>query len=89
MLCGRHSESVSELDSKTLADIKSPGLAERLRALHDLWATIPEEYRAPPLSEADRRILDASLAWSDAHPGDSISLDELLEEMAEVRRSAS
>jgi len=78
---------VSRFDQKTLGEIKSLEPAERLEALHELWSSLPDEHKSPPLSEWETRLLDASIARSEAHPEEAVSWDELKQELRR-RRSA-
>jgi hypothetical protein len=69
------------LDQKTLEEIRSLSVPDRIEALGEIWDTIPDSLKESEVSELEKRILDVSLEYSEKHPEDSVSWDNLRKEL--------
>lgn len=74
---------MSHLHRKTLAEIQTASLGERLEALTILWESLSDEEKNQPISETEKRILDYSLEYSSEHPESQTAWDSLKAELSE------
>jgi putative addiction module component (TIGR02574 family) len=59
-----------------LKSLNHLSVEEKLQLVEDLWDDI-DEALMPPMSDALKQELDRRVAWADANPGSSRSLDDI------------
>ncbi len=72
------------MDIDLLEEAKKRPFAEKLQLVEDLWDAIAEEAAQQKLSAAQRTLLEARLAESDANPDDGKPWEEV---RAEIEQS--
>lgn len=63
------------IDPTLVGQMNRLGVAERLELLGMLWDTLPHPQL--PVSESEKRLLDARLADAESHPDNESPLDEV------------
>lgn len=66
--------------SALMKDIASLGTYEKLQLVEDLWDSIEEAW-VPEISDETYAELERRAAWSDAHPGHEMTLEQIAEKL--------
>ncbi len=67
-------------------DIKQLSVAEKLDLLHLIWESLPKVVASPPLSRADKRLLDARLKELRKDPEGGVSWEVVRERLFRGKR---
>lgn len=59
-----------------LEDVSHLGTFERLQSVEDMWGSIDQD-NLPAMTDATHNELIHRTAWTDAHPGHEVSIEQI------------